>query len=127
MKKVTINQTIHQIELPDYNKSGYHHMPCNSKNREALFSILTNPEITAIVISCVKAIGNSPIRYYDSFVKEAIAKGELAPLSKSDRQFAGAVACVIMESNGFAKTGNKDRITKKDRVFTQAEIYRLIS
>lgn len=88
---------------------------------------LVDPVITAAVITCVNTVGNSPIRYYDKFVKEAITQGKLAPLSKSDRQFAGAVVCVIMESNGFEKTGDKDRITKKDRIFTQAEIYRLIS
>ena len=123
MKKVELSCSIVLIDLEDYEKSGHGHMPCNSPARVALFDFLTEPNLVSAVITCVKTAGNSPIRYYDPFLYKAIATGKLPVLSKSDRQFAGAVICVLMEANGFSKTGEKDRITKKERVFTQAEIY----
>lgn len=53
------------------------------------------------------------------------AAGRGIDLNGYARQFIGAVVCVVMEANGYVKTGKKRSIPH--RSFTKGEVYRRIA
>ncbi len=75
-----------------------------------------------------------------SFVKASIANDDLAlpavagvakdcaaaiagDLGPTDKQFIGAAVCVLMEKNGYSKTGKKRAIPHK--AFSRGEVYQI--
>lgn len=120
MKLVTINQSINQPDISDYNSS-YPKMPCNTENKEILFGIITQPKNIVSALIIAETTGNSPVSFYEKQIQSAINSGEIATLNPHEKQFVGTATCVVMESNGWEKTGKKQRYSKG--IFTSAEIY----
>lgn len=120
MRTVKVTYTINQPEITDYN-STYPKMPCNSVKKEQLFEIISNPENIKSALIITEVTGSSPILFYEQKIQAAIDAGELSQLGAHEKQFVGTAACVVMESNGWEKTGKKQRYSKG--IFTSAELY----
>ena len=120
MKPVTISRQIHKPEIIDYERS-FPRVPCNTPNKQSIFELITNPENINRAITVSEETGNSPVVVYESKITNAINDGEISPLNWHEKQFVGAVTLVVMESNGWTKTGKKQRFSKG--IFKSAEIY----
>lgn len=96
-------------------------MPCNSDKKEIIFDIMTKPEHICEALIYVESTGSSPVAYYEKIIKSMIDDEIIFELNSNEKQFVGTSACVIMESNGWNKTGKKQRFTKG--IFKSAEIY----
>ncbi len=120
METITVRRKIVQPDILDY-KNKYPRVPCNTEKKEMIFEILTNPANINKVITVVELLGVSPIVIYETILSKAIDRGIIDGISWHEKQFVGTVACVVMESNGWKKTGKKQRFTKG--LFRSAEIY----
>ncbi len=120
MKLVTVNQSINQPDISDY-KSSYPKMPCNTDKKEILFGIITQPKNIYSALIIAETTGYSPVFFYEKQIQAAIHSGKLTPLDPHEKQFVGTATCVVMESNGWKKTGKKQRYSKG--IFSSAEIY----
>lgn len=120
MKSVKVKYLINQPDISDYNLC-YPKMPCNSPQKERIFEIISNPDNIQSALTITEATGSSPILFYEKKFQAAIKAGEINPLGSHEKQFAGTATCVVMESNGWKKTGKKQRYSKG--IFTSAELY----
>ena len=120
MKTVNIITEVNQPDLEDYNQS-YARMPCNTENKSAIFDIITNPDNIHRALIFAGETGSSPVAFYEKRLHEAVNNGDLTPLDWHEKQFVGTATCVVMESNGWKKTGRKQRFSKG--MFKSAEIY----
>jgi hypothetical protein len=88
-----------------------------------LFDLIMSPEsfntarIATLTFNLPAASGVAESCY------QAALRESKANLRNFDKQFIGAVICVLMESNGFEKTGKKKAIPHS--AFTKGEMYRL--
>jgi hypothetical protein len=108
-------------EVADYN-SQLSRMPCNTPQKHEIFALLTETEHVARALIYVEETGSSPVSYYESYLANAIENRRISELSWNERQFVGTVASVIMEANGWQKTGRKQRFSRG--IFSSGELYR---
>jgi len=89
------------------------------KGGERIFKVLLTPE--AFVFSKVATSMGLPAvaGVAERVMLEAQHQGKI--LSAFDKQFVGAVVCVLMEANGFEKTGKKKAIPHQ--AFSKGEVY----
>jgi len=120
MKSVIATYEINQPSLEDYNAK-YVRMPCNTKIKEALFDIISTPKNINEAIIFTTSTGSSPIAYYENKIQDALDSGSIPSLNSHEKQFVGSVTCMVMENNGWKKTGRKQRFSKG--IFKSAEIY----
>ena len=120
MKTVTVSSKIHQPEVVDYEES-YPRVLCNTQQKQSIFETITNPDNINRAIIVSEETGNSPVMVYEEKITRAINTGEISPLNWHEKQFVGTVTSVVMESNGWKKTGKKQRFSKG--IFKSAEIY----
>jgi hypothetical protein len=120
MKSVTVSHRVHKPEVVDYEEI-FPRVLCNTPNKQSIFELITNPENIIRAITISEETGSSPIVVYESKISNAVNDGEISPLNWHEKQFVGAVTRVVMESNGWAKTGKKQRFSKG--IFKSAEIY----
>ena len=85
----------------------------------AVFNLLTSPEslIYAIVATEIGLPAVAGIA--EKSVQEIIKQDK--KLTNFDKQFIGAVVCVLIEMNGYQKSGTKRAVPHK--LFTKAEFY----
>jgi len=120
MKSVTVSRQISQPEAVDYEES-YPRVLCNTPKKQTIFNIIINPDNINRAIIVSEETGNSPVTVYEAKITNAINAGEIDPLDWHEKQFVGTVTSVVMESNGWNKTGKKQRFSKG--IFKSAEIY----
>ena len=120
METITISYTINQPSIEDYN-SAYLRMPCNTGNKENLFNIICSPENINGALLFAESTGSSPVSLYEKKIQSALDAGSINRLDWHEKQFVGSVTCFVMESNGWKKTGKKQRFSKS--LFKSAEIY----
>lgn len=120
MKTVNVNRQIHQPEVADY-EGFYPRVLCNTQKKQSIFEIITNPDNINRAIIVSEETGNSPVAVYEAKITNAINNCEISPLDWHEKQFVGTVTSVVMESNGWNKTGKKQRFSKG--IFKSAEIY----
>ena len=120
MKSLAINYQINQPEVTDYEKS-YPRMPCNTPKKQAIFDIIIDVENIHRAIIVAEETSNSPVAVYESKISNAIDNGTITSLTWHERQFVGTTICLVMESNGWSKTGKKQRFSKG--IFKSGEIY----
>jgi hypothetical protein len=82
---------------------------------EALFSRIMQPTVLQLAQSAAEFGLPSVLA-----IAIELADGQ-DPLSPFERQFCGAVVCVLMEANGYQKTGKKRSVPH--RLFTTGEVY----
>jgi hypothetical protein len=124
MKTIKIQKKIHQPEIEDYN-SKYPKIPCNSDQKHNIFGIITDPDNILRALIITEETGSSPVGFYERKLDTAIKNGFLSELSWHEKQFVGTCICLVMEFNGWRKTGKKQRYSKG--IFTSAERYVLNS
>lgn len=95
---------------------------CNTRNKEAIFYILVDPENARYVLMVVGEAKVSPLSVYDRMLQAALMEGRVDQLTNHEKQFVGAVVRVIMEGNGFAKAYCRQRFPKG--MLKSGEIYR---
>ena len=120
MQNINVSTPIRQPSVKDYH-SIYQRMPCNTEKKEAIFFIITNPENINRALIFAEETGSSPVAFYEKKIQAAIKSGTITDLDWHEKQFVGTATCVVMESNGYSKTGRKQRFSKG--IFKSAEIY----
>ncbi len=120
MRNATLKYNINQPDASDYNCL-FPKMPCNTPNKQAIFNLITEPDNIHRAIVFVQESGRSPVLVFENKILTAINSGSVTPLSWHEKQFVGTATCVVMESNGFSRTGRKQRFSKG--MFKSAEIY----
>lgn len=121
MEVMSLSYDVNKPEILDYEKL-FHTRRCNSSNKIKLFDLITSPDTIHRAIVFVQEKGGSPIPVFENRLNKAINNGELLPLSWHEKQFFGTVVCTVMESNGFERTGKKQKFTKG--IFKTGEIYK---
>lgn len=111
---------VDQPSIDDYSEF-FPKMPCNTEQKQKLFNLITKPDTIHRAIVFVEETGKSPITVIENKIQIAINKGKIGELTPHEKQFVGAVACVVMEKNKFKRTGHKQRYSKG--IFSSAEIY----
>jgi len=117
MKTLVVEKKINQPEVNDYEKA-YPTFPCEMD----LFEIIIDTDNISRVLTVVEEMGCSPVSVYESKIQKAINEDKLPELNWYQKQFVGRAACVVMERNGWAKTGKKQRFSKG--IFKSAELYK---
>ena len=83
--------------------------------------MITDPDNIHRAIVFVQESGGSPVSVFENKIQNAINSGSVTPLSWHEKQFVGTATCAAMESNGFSKTGRKQRFSRG--MFKSGEIY----
>lgn len=120
MQSINVKHQINQPDLHDYNLS-YKRMPCNTQKKQGIYDIIVNPDNIYRALIIAEETSSSPVSLYEKKIQTAINNGTLSTLDWHEKQFVGTVTCVVMESNGWRKTGKKQRFSKG--LFKSAEIY----
>jgi len=120
MKRLIVSNDINQPEVMDY-ENAYPRVLCNTPKKQSLFEIITQPDNILSAITVAEETGSSPVAVYETKIAEVINRGEMAPLERHEKQFVGTVTAVVMEANGWCKTGKKQRFSKG--LFKSAELY----
>jgi hypothetical protein len=120
MRNATLRYNVNQPEVDDYNGL-FPKMPCNTPNKQAIFSLITDPDNIHRAIVFVQESGGSPVSVFESKIQNAINSGSVTTLSWHEKQFVGTATCAVMENNGFSRTGRKQRFSKG--MFKSGEIY----
>lgn len=120
MNTVHVDFSVNQPEVEDYNKS-FPKMPINTPQKERIFMMVTEPRNILSALIVAEATGASPVAYYEKVIQHNIDIGRLKKLDNHEKQFVGTSTCVVMEANGWIKTGRKQRYSKG--IFSAAEIY----
>ena len=120
MRDATLSFKINQPEVYDYNEI-FPKMPCNTPNKKAIFDLITAPENIHRAIVFVQESGSSPVYVFEKKIQNAINNSSVSPLTWHEKQFVGTATCAVMESNGFSRTGRKQRFSKG--MFKSGEIY----
>jgi hypothetical protein len=96
-----------------------HYSAVHSDERDLFDAIITpnNFLLAAAVTDSLRLPAVSALA--DQIEKVCGARGRLTSFQK---QLAGAITCVLMESNGYAKTGQKRAISR--RGWSRGELYR---
>lgn len=121
MEKVIVSFEVQKPSIDDYNNQ-YSNMPCNSVRKENIFQIITNPTNICRALQFSDSTGSSPVAFYEKVLQSMIDTEELDELNWNEKQFVGASTCVVMQSNGWKKTGKKQRFSKG--MFKSAELYK---
>ena len=120
MRNETLSYIISQPDVEKYNEL-YPKMPCNTPNKQAIFDVITVPDNIHRAILFVQESGGSPIYIFEKKIQTAINNRSVTPLTWHEKQFVGTATCAVMESNGFYRTGRKQRFSKG--MFKSGEIY----
>lgn len=119
--EVTLTRRVKQPHASMYSDQ-FPRVPCNTPSKQVLFDLITDPDNILDVLTALKYKKNSaPIGIYEGIIQEAIDRGTLTLPSWHEKQFAGAVVRVMMECNGWKKTGKKQRFSRG--IFKSGEIY----
>ncbi len=119
-KDVKLTRIVKQPDNSDYNDL-FPRVPCNTDAKQSLFDLITDPENILDVLTALKYKISAPIGLYEPIIQKAINHGTLTIPSWHEKQFSGAVVRVVMQYNGWLKTGKKQRFSKG--IFSSGEIY----
>lgn len=119
-KEVSLTRRVKQPGISNYNDR-FPRVPCNTAAKQSLFDLITDPENILDVLTTLKHKVSAPVGIYEPIIQKAIDRGTLTLPSWHEKQFAGAVVLVVMQCNGWTKTGKKQRFSKG--IFSSGEIY----